>query len=209
MKPTMQTRKILLMCGILSSLLYFITDMIGGMLWQGYSFIDQPISALAAVGSPVAGITSPLFFVYGLLLLAFGFGVWTASKNNKKSMRIMAALLISIGIVGLMWTPFPMHLDEPVDSPANTMHSVFAGIQVISTLLAIGFGAVAFRNWFRFYSIFTILILLIAGFTAFWLASSGESLLFFGVIERINVYGYLMWMAVLAFVLLRAEKNAK
>ncbi len=119
----------------------------------------------------------------------------------------MGGLWIVIGLVGLAWTPFPLHPGEPVSSFANTMHSIFAGIQVILTFLAIGFGAVAYRNWFRFYSIGTILTLLVAGFGSFWLAASGQPTSWFGVIERINVYGYLLWVSVLSVVLLREEKK--
>lgn len=107
----------------------------------------------------------------------------------------------------MVGTSFPMHLHEPVSSPANTMHSIVMGVIVVFILLAIGFGAVAFRKWFRFYSIGTILILLVAGAVAFWLAAAVQPGPWFGVIERINVYGYLLWVAVLAIVLLRVEKG--
>lgn len=200
-----QAGKVLLFCGILSSLLYFGIDMVGGMLWEGYSFISQPISELAAVGAPVRPLTNPLFVIYAVLLLAFGLGVWVSSGRNR-ALRVTGGLLIGIGIVGLAWTPFPMHMGEPVSSPANTMHSIFAGIQVILILLTIGSGAAAYRNWFRFYSIATILILLTAGVAVFLLAATGQPHPGTGIIERINVYGYLLWVAVLAVVLLRAGK---
>ena len=197
--------KILLICGIFSSLLYFATDILGSVLWKGYSFISQPISDLAAVGSPVRFLTAPLFIVYAVLLIAFGLGIWRSADRNR-ALRVMGGLWIIIGLVGLAWTPFPLHLGEPVGSFANTVHSIFAGIQVILTLLAIGFGAVAYRNWFRFYSIGTILILLIAGTMGFWLAASEQPTSWFGFIERINVYGYLMWVAMLAIFLLKTGR---
>ncbi|MDD5447373.1 MAG: DUF998 domain-containing protein [Methanocellales archaeon] len=183
--------------------------MLGGVLYPDYSFISQPISELAAVGAPVRTLTAPLFITYAVLLLAFGLGVWGSSGRNR-SLRVTAGLLIGVGLIGLMWTPFPMHLGEPVSSPANTIHSIFAGVQVLLVMLAIGFGAIAYRNWFRFYSIGTILALLVAGVVAFWLAAAHGGIAppqWFGVIERINVYGYLLWVLVLAVVLLRVEKN--
>jgi len=199
-------KKVLLVCGILSSLLYVGTDILGGMLWEGYSFTSQAISELAAVGAPVRPLTAPLFTIYAVLLTAFALGVWGSAGRNR-ALRVTGGLLIGIGLVGLAWTPFPMHLREPVSSLANTMHSIFAGVQVLLTLLAIGFGAVAYRKRFRFYSIGTILTLLVAGVVAFWLVAAGQATLWFGVIERINLYGYLLWVAVLAIVLLRAEKG--
>jgi len=199
-------KKALLICGILSSLLYVGTDILAGMLWEGYSFTSQPISELAAIGAPTRQLTAPLFTIYAVLLLAFGLGV-RGSAGRNRALRLTAVLLIGIGLVGLAWTPFPMHLGEPVSSLANTMHSIFAGVQVLLTLLAIGFGAAVYRNWFRFYSIGTILTLLVAGVVGFGLAASGQPTPWFGVIERINVYGYLLWMAVLSIVLLRTEKG--
>lgn len=203
-------RNILLICGILSSLLYVSTDILGGMLWKGYSFTSQAISELTAIGSPVRTLTAPLFFIYVVLLLAFGFGVWGPAGQNR-ALRITGGLLIGIGLIGLLWTPFPLHLDEPVNSPANTMHSIFAAIQVLLVLLTMGFGAIAYRNWFRFYSIGTLLVLLAAGVAAFWPAVAGQSTppVWFGIVERINVYGYLLWILVLAVVLLRGGKEGQ
>ncbi len=199
-------KKALLVCGILSSLLYVCIDIIAGMMWEDYSFAHQAISEQSAIGAPTRPFVVPLLIIYTVLLIAFGLGVWRSAGQNR-ALRVMGGLWIGIGLVGLAWTPFPMHLGEPVSSFANTMHAIFAGVQVSLTLLAIGFGAVAYRNWFRFYSIGTILTLLTAGVASFGMAASGQQL-WFGAIERINVYGYLLWVAVLAIVLLRAEKGA-
>jgi hypothetical protein len=197
----------LLLSGILSSLLYAGTDILAGTSYPGYNFLNQAISELSAIGAPTRSLEVPLLFLYAVLVLAFGWGVWR-SAGHIRALRITGYLLIGIGLVGLAWTPFPLHLGEPVDSFANTMHSIFAGIQVTLILVTIGFGAVACRNWFRFYSIGTILILLGAGMVSFWLASSNPlAPPLFGLIERINVYGYLLWVGVLAGVLLRAEKR--
>ena len=202
-------KKVLLICGILYSLLYVATDIVAGMLWKGYSFTDQAISELSAIGAPTRPLLAPLLTIYIVLAIGFGLGVWKSAGRNR-ALRFVGGLLIGVGLVGLAWTPFPMHLGEPVSSTANTIHSIFAGIQVLLTLLSIGFGAAAYRNWFRFYSIGTLLTLLIAGVVAFWMAAAQGGIAapqWFGLIERINVYGYDLWMAVLVIVLLRAENE--
>lgn len=202
-------RKVLLICGIFSSILYVGTDILGGMLWEGYSFTHQAISELAAIGSPVGPLVGPLFIMYPVFVIGFGLGV-RGSAGGNYALRVTGGLLIVIGLVGLAWTPFPMHLGEPVSSPANTMHAIFAGVQSLFILLTIGSGAFAYRNWFRFYSIGTILTLLVAGVVMFGVAASGQHPLtppWFGIIERINVYGYLLWVAVLAIILLSEEKR--
>ena len=199
-------RKVLLVCGILYSLLSVGTDILAGMLWKGYSFTSQAISELSAIGAPTRPFLTLTGIVYLFLVVAFGLGVLGSAGKNR-ALRVTGGLLVGIGLVGLAWIPFPMHLGEPVSSPANTMHSIFAGVQVLLILLSIGFGAVAYHNWFRFYSIGTFLILLVVGVVAFWLAATGQATSWFGAIERINVYGYLLWVVVLAIVLLREEKR--
>ena len=44
------TRKVLLVCGILSSLLYVATDVLGNLLYEGYSYADNTWSELFAIG---------------------------------------------------------------------------------------------------------------------------------------------------------------
>jgi len=199
--------KVLLICGILYPLLYVGTDILAGTLYPSYSFINQAISEESAIGAPTRSLVVPLLFIGTVIALAFGWGVWRSAGRNR-ALRITGGLLILIGLVGLAWTPFPMHLGEPMSSFANTIHSIFASVQVILVLLTIGFGATAYRNWFRYYSIVTILALFAAGLVSFWLAASGNNPFappWFGLIERINVYGYLLWIAVLAIILLRAD----
>ena len=68
-------RTALLACGILSSLLYVATDILGGLSYDGYSFTSQAVSELGAIGAPSAPIVIPLFFIYNLLALVFGYAV--------------------------------------------------------------------------------------------------------------------------------------
>jgi len=45
-------RRVLLACGIFSSLFYVVTDIAGTLSWNGYSYTSQNISELLAIGSP-------------------------------------------------------------------------------------------------------------------------------------------------------------
>jgi hypothetical protein len=88
------------------------------------------------------------------------------------------------------------------------MHIVLANVTVLFILVVIGFGTAAFGKQFRLYSIGTILILLAVGVLV---GLDGPRLVanlptpWLGVMERINVYGYLLWVMVLAIALLRIE----
>ncbi len=200
--PNVLLRKVLLACGIFSSLLYAGTDTLGGTSWKGYSFASQAFSDLPAIYSPVRQIVIPLIIARGAILFAFALGVWISAGRNRP-LRVTAVMLIGDNVVGLVTAVF--------FPPPSPMHAPLTGVEVIFILLAMGFGAAAFRKWFRIYSIGTILILIITGAWASmqvsnYAASEGVGVPWLGVIERILIYSYLLWMGMLAFVLLRAEK---
>jgi len=199
-------REFLLVCGILSSLLYVATDILAGSLYAGYSFIDRDFSELWAFGSPVRWLL-PLVIMYGVVLLAFALGVWL-SAGRSRILRVTGLMLGGDAIVGMItpvFFPAPMRGVQPTF--ANTMHFPLTGVNVLFILLSIGFGVAAYRNWFRLYSIGTILILLafgVIGGTAAPAITANLPTPWAGLEERILIYAYLLWVAGLAIVLLRA-----
>jgi Protein of unknown function (DUF998) len=65
-------RKIFLSCGIVSSVLYVITDVLGTLRYPGYSYADQEFSELTAQGAPTRDFMVALNVVpYTLLVAAF------------------------------------------------------------------------------------------------------------------------------------------
>ena len=92
----------------------------------------------------------------------------------------------------------------------DTMHSALAGVTVLIILLGMGFGAAAHGRRFRLYSIGTLLTLLVLGAVLRFMSGSQLATQgvvapprWFGLIERIDIYGFLLWIVVLAIVLLR------
>ena len=63
-------RKLLLFCGILSSLLYVAMNIVGAMPFEGYSSTSQTISELSAIGAP----SRPFWLVLATILLRSGRG---------------------------------------------------------------------------------------------------------------------------------------
>ena len=61
------TRQVLLLSGILSSLLYITTDVLGGLRYPGYSFTSQAISELMATGAPSEAFVDPLFLLKSIM----------------------------------------------------------------------------------------------------------------------------------------------
>jgi hypothetical membrane protein len=202
----------LLVCGIVSSLLYVATDILGGLRYEGYSFASQMVSELMAVGAPSEAFVDPLFIMYGVLTAMFGVGVVREAAGRNNALRITGVMLIGYALAGLTGpTLFEMHQRGAGVGGGDLPHIVLTGVLVLFTLLAMGFGAFALDRRFRLYSFATILIMIVFGALA---GSSGARLAAgqptpgFGILERINIYTSLLWVAVLAVALLRRHGTA-
>src|SRR4051794_6200620 len=68
-------RKISLICGILSSLLYVVMNILGGMRWQEYNSASQTFSELIAIDAPTRPLLVQLSIAYVVLVYAFAWGV--------------------------------------------------------------------------------------------------------------------------------------
>jgi len=198
-------RKSLLICGILSSLLYVAMNVFVPLQWEGYSSASQTVSELSAIGAPTRPLWVWLGTVYSLLVAAFGWGVWKSAGRNRP-LRVVGGLMIVDGILSLYWPP--MHLRGAEFTLTDTMHIVWAMVTVLLMMLAIGFGAAAFDKRFRAYSIATMVILVVFGALT---GMDGPRIAanlptpWVGVWERISIVAFLLWVVVLAFALLRAQ----
>jgi hypothetical protein len=65
-----------LSCGVLAPVVYVATDALASILYPGYSFLEQAVSELFAIGAPTSRWVAPLFSLSSVLLLAFVVGVW-------------------------------------------------------------------------------------------------------------------------------------
>ena len=207
-------RKSLLVCGILSSLLYVAMTIFVAMQWDAYSSASQTISELSAIGAPTRSLWAVPGAIYTILVTAFGLGVWK-SAGRSRALRIAGGLIVAYGSLGVLWPFAPMHLRETLAAGggtlSDTMHLVLASATVLLMLLAIGAAAAAFGIWFRVYSLATLAILAAFGALTFLDAprlSANLPTPWIGVWERINVGVFLLWVVVLATTLLRGKGAA-
>jgi Protein of unknown function (DUF998) len=199
--------RLLLVCGILSSLLYIATVVLAPMLWDDYSSTAQTVSELIAINAPTRPFVVPLFVAYALLVYAFGVGVWR-SAGRRRALRLTATGLIGKEMLGLVVTLcFPMHLRGVQPALTDSLHAALTLAGVLCMLLALGFGATAFGKRFRYYSIATFVTLIVfgvlAGLDSPRLASDSPTP-WMGIWERASIFGYMLWIAILAFSLLRS-----
>lgn len=204
-------RKILLVCGILSPVLYAVSDVLAGMQWEGYSFRDQTISELGAVGAPSRPLFALLLLaVYGLMV-AFGVGIRKAARGSRR-LRVTGGLLVGLGVMALTVGQFAaMRLRGTEQGLAGTMHLIEGMVAMLMTFTAMGIAATTFGTRFRLYTIATIILAL--GFGAWALLEApqiehGLVTPWIGVKERIFWYGYQSWFIVLALTLLRQPVEA-
>ena len=200
-------RKVLLFCGIASSVLYAL--MIWAIRYEGYSPVSQVPSELTAIGAPTRALWAQLGWIYTVLVTAFGFGLWTSAGRNR-ALRAVGGLILAYASLGLLWPFAAMHQREVLaaggGTSSDTMHVVLGGVTVFLMFLAIGFGATAFGKPFRIYSVATIIVLLTFGALTFIEAPRLQANLptpWIGLWERINISVFLLWVAILAAVLLR------
>ena len=207
-------RKISLGCGIVSSVLYIVTDVLGTLRYEGYSYVDQEFSELTAQGVPSRPLMVALNVIpYTLLVAAFAVGVWT-SAGPKRAARITGAMLLGYAAFGLAGgLIFPMRPREALaageETLRNVMHIPATAMMSLFIVLAMGFGATLLGKRFRYYSYGTIATLLVCGALASLQAgqmAANEPTPWMGIEERINIYATMLWVAVLAIGLLRAQK---
>ncbi len=203
----LSVQKILLFCGILSSLLYVAGITIGATKWEGYSPFSQSVSELFAIDAPTVSFMVPLLVIYAILIYTFGIGIWQ-SAGSRRTLRIAAVLIICKEILGVMATiATPMHLRGSNGTISDTMHAIFTAAGVLLCMFpAIGFGGVSFGKRFRIYSFVTMVIFLTCGILAGLEGPRVAANLptpWLGVWERINIYTYMLWIGIFAVTLLR------
>ena len=199
-------RKVLLASGIVAPLLYAVSDVVAGMRWEGYSFRDQTISELGAIGAPSRPLFSLLLVVVYGLMVAFGVGVWKVAGESRR-LRVAGGLLVVLGVMALTVGQFAaMRLRGTEQGVTGTLHLVEGMVAMLLIFTAMGIAATAFGTRFRLYTI--AMIVLVLGFGA-WSGMDiprvehGLATPWVGVKERIFWYGYQSWFIVLALVLLR------
>jgi len=203
-------RKILLVCGILSPLMYALADALAGTLSGSYSFRDQTISELGAIGAASRTLFSALLIPTYLLLAAFGVGVWQ-SAEGRRGVRIVGGILIGLGVLALTVGQFvPMRQRGTEQGLSGTLHLVEGIAAMLFLFTAMGFAAAAFGKRFRIYTIITIALILAFGVWTSTHAArleAGSATPWLGVIERIWWYAYQLWFVVLGITLLRQHAD--
>jgi hypothetical protein len=200
--------KLLVFSGIVMFGVYIGMDIVASRAYDGYSYRDQTISELSAIGAPTRNFWMAMSPLHQILAFAFAFGV-VQLAGNRRRLRLVGWLLLGFAVTNVLWWFAPMHQREVLAAGGgtwqDTMHLVLGGISSVLFFATIGVGAFAFGRGFRLYSFVTVAALLVFG-TLMSMQTGGvsenESTAWLGIWERIAVEGSLLWQAVFAAVLL-------
>lgn len=201
----------LLTCGILSSILYILADIIASAIWRDYHYTSQTVSELFAVDAPTRTLVVICFIVYAFLIYAFGIGIWL-STHGWRSLKVAAILIIGKEILGLTGTLFfPIHLRGVEGNYSDIMHGIVTAVGVFLFMFpAMIAGAVAFQGIFRIYSIVTMTLFIVFGILAGTMQpqlAANHPTPMMGIWERMNIYGYMLWIVILSIMLLRLRNK--
>jgi hypothetical protein len=207
-------RRPLLACGILYAVLYPVAnDLVAASLYDRYDRASQAVSELSATGAPSREFLTAVGPAFSLLQVGFGSGIWQSS-HGRRSVRVAGALMAAHGALSVLWLWAPMSRREVIAAggatSADTMHLVLTGgtgLFVTAYVVALAVGA----GWrFRVYSALTLVTALLFGRLSAQVdrVEAGEPTPSMGVLERIGIGAWLLWMAVTAVVLLRRNRDA-
>lgn len=200
-------RKLLLLCGVLTALLYVGMNAFVPLLWPGFSSFSQTISELSAIDAPTRTLWVVLGTVYAVSLMAFGYGVWLCGRRSRP-LRIAGVLIIADGVFCLFWPPMHQRavLAAGGATVTDTLHIAWTMVSGVLMMVSIGFAAAAFGRRFRAFAVATIVLLVAFGAVTGTFAASVQANLptpWLGVWERIDAGLLMLWLIVLAVALLR------
>jgi hypothetical protein len=198
-------RDLLLLAGVLSSTVYVSADILCGSRYPGYSFTDQVISELSAIGAPTTALWVKLLQVFAVLFAAFTIGVVRESSGNRR-LRLTGWLLVAFVLSGPLWSFVPIHQRGDVFTWTDVGHIALGGVMVLLVTAVIAVGAGALGRRFRVFSQILVAVAVTSGVGTFAYVPRMINQLptpWVGTVERIHLYAFFLWVGVLAVALLR------
>lgn len=201
------SREALLLCGIAAACIYVLTDITAAAAYPGFSYTNQAVSELFAIGAPTIHFVVPMFSLSSVLLLLFALGI-TSSSDGKRALQLLAIMFAASAVDALaLWNLFPMHMRGAERTFTDTMHLILATNPFVLATLVISIAA--FKGRFRWLSICALaLILLLAAFGFHYAPAidSGSPTPGLGLSERLGQYIYQAWQVALSLLLIWQSK---
>lgn len=192
-----------LWCGVLAGPLFILVFLLEGFLRAGYNPLRQPVSALSH--GPRGWVQQANFFINGILLVAYAWGLFTLPSLNS----LWGPLFIffyGAGLVGagMFITDFGRRTLGP--SPTRTagiLHEIFSAIVFISlTLACFIFAHFFYSISLPYWAIYSALtgVLYFTGFVVFARGFDRSSTLasIAGLVQRLTISVGAVWVTLVA-----------
>lgn len=197
-------RGALLACGVASSVLYLAAiDVLAPLLHPDYhDYTSQMVSELMALEAPTRPLMVPVMWLYNALVFALAAGVRTAAEGRRARLLTARALAgyAVFSTLGLVLAPMDLRTAGVSDQTA--LHILDTALQGLFMVLVFACGAFVHGARFRLYSLASLATSLAFGALAS-LAATQPSMPSIGLTERISIYTWMLWLAVLAASLMR------
>jgi len=176
------------------------------MIYPGYSHIDQAMSELHAVGSPIEKI-APLINHYPLSILFAGFGFFVMSYFSSRAARFSGFLIILHGVATLSAGYFPCDVGCAPDSTSTSqvLHGLSGFVILLTLLIAPAIWTFISKHelkivWFGWLSASAVLLQFLMMFPVIDAITTGEKV---GLYQRLAYSVPLAWLFIFALVLFR------
>jgi hypothetical membrane protein len=199
--------------GAVAVIIYVLHVVIGGLLWENYSHLQQPISDLTATGAPNRVLLLMLTTTYGIVVFIFAVSFTILeSKKHSKYFRWGGICFVLMHVISISYGLFPEDLAGDSVTLLGTMHIIITVLIVPFTILApllIGLGLLKDQEWksFAIYSVVTSIMILMLG------ATSGifyaNKFAYFGLVERLNIGSLQLWTFIFSTKLFLAIQRSE
>jgi hypothetical protein len=122
--------RLLLAAGIGAPLVIAATSVLVALAWPGYDPVRRSISSLA--NAPLGFLQTLGFAVAGLLEAAFALGAAAVIGRTRRERRLVAALLLLIATLTLLFALFPT---DPPGAPRSPVGRAHLGIALVYSLV--------------------------------------------------------------------------
>lgn len=203
-------RRMLLLSGLFSAILYVVTDIIASLSYPGYSIVDQNYSELLATGAPTREWLLISTWVYNFLVACFAIAICKTCLPVCIA-RITGAIILGYAIISMI-TPlyFQMDMRGAEPTPRGSLHPLLTAVMSFFILFSIGSGAFLSGRRFRIYSFLTIIAVTIFGLLTVSQVqelAAGLDTPWMGLKERVNIYLTMIWFAILSLNLVQLESE--
>lgn len=190
---------------ITASIIYVVAVIIGGFMKENYNHIYNSISELSESGTKKIFIVELFSIIYYTFLVSYSLLTLFIYKHDLNKIQItISILLLLCGILGFIMLIFPQDHRYGQFTMSGIIHFIGASIASIDTMICTFLSWINYRKEeksrkYAFYSLVTFVIIF---FTC--LINPILFLIhidsFFGLIERITIGSFLIWLFITGFL---------